>query len=251
MIVVIGSLRLRAIDDGFAPDGLAADIARVAAADGSRVEFIGKLGDDPAGDELLLALSRSHVGHVATLRDATHATPVLGAAASESDPAAETDDREPETEPAGPTTDEQPAAAAEGPTAGPTAAKPAAAEPAAAEPAANAQITDVPTLEPADVGLALRYLSDVDVIVAAHVAPAVVQEAIDAAAWASAPLIVVIEHDTDLPPSLPPGALVVMAAGDDGDSGLGEAIGRYAAALDRGDDRAEAYAAFAAAGSSA
>ncbi|MGH2477597.1 MAG: hypothetical protein ACRDIL_20275, partial [Candidatus Limnocylindrales bacterium] len=143
-----------------------------------------------------------HVGLVATLRDAAHATPVLREPEVATDPAAEDDEA---TEPVEPG-------------------------------------SDGPTLEAADVGLALRYLTDVGVIVTTHVAPAVVDEAIDAAAWASAPLIVVLEHEADAPPSLPADALVVAAASDDGDSALGDAIGRYAAALDRGDDAATAYA---------
>jgi ribokinase len=210
VIVVIGSLRLRSTEDGFAPDGLAADIARIAAAEGSRVEFIGKVGDDPAGDELLLALARLHVGHVATLRDAAHATPVLEGSTVAIDPAAEDDDID--------------------------------------MPPDDGSDADRPILEAADVGLALRYLTDVGVIVAIHVGPAVLDEAIDAAAWASAPLIVVLEGEGDAPSSLPFGALVVAATSDDGDSAIGDAIGRYVAAIDRGDDPAAAYASILAGG---
>jgi hypothetical protein len=145
---------------------------------------------------------------VATRRDVAHPTAILRVPDVEPDPAAEDDE----------------------------AARPA-------DPG-----TDGPTLEPADVGLALRYLTDVGVIVTTHVAPAVVDEAIDAAAWASAPLIVVLVPETDAFPSIPADALVVAAASDDGDSALGDAIGRYAAALDRGDDAATAYASIVAAG---
>ena len=41
------------------------------------VELIGRAGDDPHGDALLVALSRSGVGHVAVLRDPVRATPVV------------------------------------------------------------------------------------------------------------------------------------------------------------------------------
>lgn len=225
VIVVIGSLRLRSTEDGVTPDGLAADIARVAAADGSRVEFIGKVGDDPAGDELLLALTRLHVGHVATLRDAAHPTPVLARAPVATDPAAEEDDDI--DAPAGDGID-----------------MPAGDLPTAAR---GARI-DGPILEAADVGLALRYLTDVGVIVTTHVAPAVLDEAIDAAVWASASLIVVLEDEGETPSSMPAGALVVATPSDDGDSALGDAIGRYTAAIDRGDDPAGAYASILAGG---
>ena len=77
MIAVIGTPRLR----GSGPDadvaGLAAAIAAGAAAAGSRVELIGKVGNDPSGDAVLLALARHFVGHVATLRDPARPTPII------------------------------------------------------------------------------------------------------------------------------------------------------------------------------
>lgn len=76
MIVVIGSAQLRVVDGRRSAGGLAVDIAGAAAAAGSRVEFIGRIGDDDVGDELLVALSRLGVGHVATLRDAAHPTAI-------------------------------------------------------------------------------------------------------------------------------------------------------------------------------
>ncbi len=54
-----------------------------AAASGATVEFIGKIGDDPAGDELQLSLARSHVGHVAMLRDPSRPTGVVAPARDE------------------------------------------------------------------------------------------------------------------------------------------------------------------------
>ena len=41
------------------------------------MELIGRTGDDPNGDALLLALSSVGVGHVAVLRDPVRATPVV------------------------------------------------------------------------------------------------------------------------------------------------------------------------------
>jgi hypothetical protein len=79
VIAVIGTPRLRGTGPEADVAGLAAAIAAAAAAGGSRVEFIGKTGDDPAGDAILLAMARHFVGHVATLRDPARPTPVIPA----------------------------------------------------------------------------------------------------------------------------------------------------------------------------
>ncbi|MEJ7697521.1 MAG: hypothetical protein WKF78_13100 [Candidatus Limnocylindrales bacterium] len=54
-------------------------VAVAAVRGGARVELISKIGDDAIGDELSLALAGAGIGHVATLRDAAHATVHLGA----------------------------------------------------------------------------------------------------------------------------------------------------------------------------
>src|SRR5665811_1189252 len=77
-----GSMPDAAADAG----GLAAGIARAAAAAGAEVQLIGKVGDDPAGDAVLLALARGGVGHIALLRDAGRATPVASPVDIEVDP---------------------------------------------------------------------------------------------------------------------------------------------------------------------
>lgn len=75
MIAVIGSVALRGTGSDATAAGLAASIVVEAARSESRVELIGKVGDDPAGDAVLIALNRLGVGHVAILRDAAHPTP--------------------------------------------------------------------------------------------------------------------------------------------------------------------------------
>ena len=211
MIVVIGALGLRGTIDEPAPDGLAPEIARAAAAAGARVELISKAGDDPAGDAVLLALAREGVGHVATLRDPARLTPVRPRP------------NEP-TDPADPSVDTPPTGGVEG-TATPTAASPDDPE---------------PTLDAADISLALRYLTDFEVLVAVHASPELLAEAVSAASWSGARLVVVVEQETEVPAGLPADALVVAAAADDAE-GVGARIGRYAAALSRGDDAAAAY----------
>lgn len=214
VIVVIGALGLRGTIEEAEPDGLAAAIARAAAA-GARVELISKAGDDPAGDAVLLALARAGVGHVATLRDPSRLTPVRAQPDESTDPAIE-EGAETATDAMG---DD-----------GIGDSTPNEAPPAALR----------PTLDAADISLALRYLTDFEVLVAVHPSSELLAEAVSAAGWAGARLVVVLEPAGDVPAGVPADALVVAAAADDAE-GVGARIGRYAAALSRGDDAATAY----------
>ena len=214
VIVVIGALGLRGSIEEAEPDGLAPAIAGAAAAAGARVELISKAGDDPAGDAVLLALARAGVGHVATLRDPSRLTPVEAQPDEPTDPAVEE-----ATEPPTGATDRDDAGAID-------------------KGAAPDSLR--PTLDAADISLALRYLTDFDVLVAVHPSPELLAEAVSAAAWAGARLIVVVEPETDVPAGVPAEALVVAAPVGDAD-GVGDRIGRYAAALSRGDDAVAAY----------
>lgn len=207
MIVVIGSLRLRGSGPDTEAAGLAASVATAAASPGARVELIGKLGDDPAGDAVLLSLARHGVGHVALLRDPARRTTTIAS------------------------TDEEPIDS--------DADVDSAAEPKDAG--------DAPTLEAADVGLALRYLPEIAVIVAIHLPPDVLAEAAAAAGWAETSLLVIVPTD-DTPPDGLPERAVTLAAADEDESAVGAAIGRYAAALDRGEPADAAYDTLIAAG---
>ena len=119
VIVVVGSPAWRAAEPA-GPDGRACRVALAAAERGAAVELIGRAGDDPAGDAMLLALAGAHVGHVALLRDPARPTPIVVHAAEDDLSVTESD----------------PDAAAT-----PTPA-----------------IASGPILEPADVSLGLRYL---------------------------------------------------------------------------------------------
>ncbi len=79
MIVVIGSpLHVPGDDDRpSAAEGLPVRIARAAVASGSVVQLVGSVGEDPAGDATLLALARDGIGHAATRRDPSRATPAM------------------------------------------------------------------------------------------------------------------------------------------------------------------------------
>lgn len=66
MIVVVGRPGLDENDELDRPAGL---IAVAAAAAGAQVELVGSIGDDPAGDRVVLALGQAAIGHAALLRD--------------------------------------------------------------------------------------------------------------------------------------------------------------------------------------
>ncbi|MDR3546372.1 MAG: PfkB family carbohydrate kinase, partial [Candidatus Limnocylindrales bacterium] len=89
MLAVIGS---PSFVPGLTPDaageagGLAAGVARAAAAAGAEVQLVGKVGDDPAGDAVLISLARGGVGHLALLRDAASATPLRRPDPADADP---------------------------------------------------------------------------------------------------------------------------------------------------------------------
>ncbi len=210
MIVVIGSTYLRGEGSTGVPDGVAGRIAVAAATDGAAVELIAKIGDDPAGDALLVALARARVGHVAVLRDAVHPT------AHRADDADATDDGA--IDPANDATPPVPWLVEPG---------------------------DASALEAADVGLALRYLTDYRVIVAVHVADAIVDQATAAADWAGAHLVLVAAPGAAIGARIPDGALVIEdevdGTADDG-TALAERLGQYAAAIDAGSTPAAAYA---------
>src|SRR4051794_9544275 len=76
MIVVIGSPIGRLAGASITAAGLPSRIALSAAGAGYRVQLVGRVGDDPTADAIVLDLARGEVGHVALLRDATMATPL-------------------------------------------------------------------------------------------------------------------------------------------------------------------------------
>jgi ribokinase len=90
---------------------------------------------------------------------------------------------------------------------------------------------DRPTLDPADVDLALRYLTDYRVVVVAEpLPPAVVDVAAAAAAYAGAQLVVAVAPGGDGPPF----ATVVEAPATDPEGAFATFLGTLAAELDAG-----------------
>ena len=224
MIVVIGPAALRTAPSGVGSVvGTAPRIAAAAAADGATVEILTKVGEDGAGEELLLALGRARVGHLAVLRDPARPTSL---AMDDVEPA--DDDLEP-----------VPALLAEAETEAATGIPPT---------GSPSEAPVAPTLEPADLALGLRYLRDYRVVVAvepiAHGGAAVIAEA---AAFAGAGLIVVAPAGLAAPAAYE-AATLIEAPADDPDGAFAGLVGRYAAALDRGTPPAEAFRAATAAG---
>ncbi len=196
--------------------GLAAAIALAAAAAGVEVQLVGKVGDDPAGDAVLLALARGGVGHLALLRDAGQPTPMAPPGVSEADPVND--------EPVGALL-----ARAEMLDEGPI------------TPGAGVTPTSGLVLEPADISLGLRYIREFRVLVATDPLdePSVAVMA-DAAAFVDAALVLVTPGGRATT-GMPGHAIVLEAPAADPDGAFAALVGRLAAALDRGVDAADAF----------
>ena len=203
MIVVVGSPVGRIVDRRVTLTGLAGETARAAAAAGAEVQLVGRVGDDPAADGLLLALAAAGIGHVAVLRDPARPTPVEGEVDADG-----TDD------------------------------------PGPVDPDPDASVShQVPIeLDPGDVDLGLRYLTEFAVLVLVPPAsPDVLRIAIEGARWANGALILVVDGEMSPDVGLAPDAIVLEAPVDDPDGAFATVVGRLAAALDAGADPATAF----------
>jgi hypothetical protein len=208
VIVVVGSPVGRQTAQGIAAAGVAATIGRVAAAAGAEIQLVGKVGEGPVGDAVLLSLAQFKVGHVAVLRDASAATPLVPDG-PERETVLDPIDGDPE---AGETTDFAASAAAG------------------------------PALDGGDLQLALRYLPDYRVVVVADgLDEAALSTVVAAGRWAGAQLIVVVAAGSSAP-GVPDDATVLEAPAVDADGAFSAVVGAYAAALDRGANPEEAFA---------
>ena len=83
MIVVVGLPAYADSPDGEkCAGGLVVEVAAAARRRGAQVELVGKVGNDGAGDAVVVSLGRLGIGHAALLRDPVRPTPVLVADAS-------------------------------------------------------------------------------------------------------------------------------------------------------------------------
>jgi sugar/nucleoside kinase (ribokinase family) len=156
--------------------GLAVGVASAARSRGGAVELVGKVGDDGAGDAVVVALARLGIGHAALLRDPVLPTPVLATPAA--DAAAELGAVE--SDAAGPEMRLLP-------------------EDAAAR----------PDLDRADVDLALRFLPAAGVIVLTDaLSEDTIAAAVEGAAFATARLVVLVPAGAT-PPAVGPEATVL------------------------------------------
>jgi hypothetical protein len=77
VIVVVGQPFARRGPSGWVADGAAVRVAAAALEVGGRVELLGRIGDDPVGEALVLDLARRGIGHAAVIRSPGRPTPVL------------------------------------------------------------------------------------------------------------------------------------------------------------------------------
>ena len=213
MIVVVGNPIGRAVELGGGVDGTAARTAIAAARGGGDVQLVGKTGEDPLGDEVLMALAAAGVGHVAVLREPGRPTPSApprsGASPSPDGPAlgeelaAEIDDGAADADPAG------------------------------------------LSVDAADLELALRYVPDYRVvIVAADLDASAFGAVVGAASWAGARLVILLPGGAAAgADAIPAEATVLERPASDADGAFGAMVAAYAVALDQGDEPATAFAA--------
>jgi hypothetical protein len=201
VIVVIGQPVLTRVDGKPVATGSAARIALTAADRGAAVQLIGKVGDDPDGEALVLALAQGNVGHVALLRDPAHRTPVqVDDAEAIDEELTETDDF---------------LAAEGGRPGGDSAGRPA--------------------LDAGDVELGLRYLTEFGVVVVAdELDEMALRVAADAAGWNNGTLVAVVPAGRPEPAGLPQDAIVLGAPDADVDGVFDRLVGQLAAAIDAG-----------------
>ena len=225
MIVVIGLPAYAGATGGEgSAGGLAVDVAAAATARGGAVELVGKVGDDGAGDAVVLALGRLGIGHAALLRDPARSTPVLSAVATSAEI-----DAEPGADLLVAAVAGADAPSGEGDDGPRVEVRLLPADPAAR-----------PALEAGDISLALRYLTETRVVVVAEpLAEAAVAAAVEGASFAGARLVVLVQPGAT-PPALPPEAtLLESPAADDGS--FGRVVGAFAAGLDAGAAPAAAF----------
>lgn len=212
-MIVVGSPLHSSTPTGSRAAGPAVAIARAARAAGADVEIVGRIGEDAAGEAVLLDLATAGIGHVAILRDPARPTGEIGEAVDPDDGAFD---------------DDPPGAVAPGD-----------------GPAASTR--PGPPLDAEDLDLALRYVPDYRVLVVADaVTEAALAAALRVGAWSNASIVVILPAGAGPVAGIPPDATVLEAPDHDPDDAFARMVGTYAAALDRGEPPAEAFAAVSA-----
>ena len=219
VIVVIGSPIGRLGDGAITAAGMASRVALAAALGGRDVQLVGRTGDDPIADRLIVDLARGGVGHVALLRDPARATPI-------------------ET----PRADDEPADEEAATLAVDVVPEHDTADDVRAGERRDSHQADGPALEGADVDLGLRYLTDFSVVVLAEpVDPVIVTVVADAALWGEARMILIVRAGEVAPDGLPADVVVFEAPPSDPDGAFASLVGSFAAALDAGTEPGDAF----------
>ena len=222
MIAVVGLPAWAGAPDGEgSAGGLAVEVAVAARKRGATVELVGKIGDDGAGDAVVVSLGRLGIGHAALLRDPTLPTPLVSAQVVDELSGAD----ELTSAVVGLASDEGESAAA-------------VVRPVPAILPENAE--ERPGLDAADVDLALRYLARVSVIVIADPLPAAaVVAGAQAAAFSGARLIVLVPAGGAAP--APSSDAIVLETPDRDDGSFGRLVGIFAGGLEAGLEPGDAF----------
>jgi len=221
VIVVVGSPIAQSAGSAIVAGGLSAAIAGHCAAAGAAVQIVGRVGEDAAGDQVLLGLAAAGIGHVAVLREPGRPTPT--AAAVTDGPVS----------PDGPALGEALLDAADLPDG----------ESATADDGAPAAQSAGLSVDAADLELALRYVPDYRVlVVAADLDPSALDAVVTAAGWSGAHLVVLLTEGS-AGTGIPDAATALLRPPTDPDGAFAAMVAGYAVALDRGDEPRSAFAA--------
>jgi hypothetical protein len=221
MIVIVGSPIAQPGGQQTVAGGLSAEVARAAAGAGAAVQLVGRVGEDAAGDQILLDLAAAGVGHVAVLREPGRPTPAA-ADASTGDGGS--------TIPDGPVLGEAMLADDD---------LDIEADATGGDPATTPVGLSV---DAGDVELALRYVPDYRVLIlAADLDAEALAAVVAAAGWSGAHLVALVADGAPTD-ALPEGATVLLRPPADPDRTFATMVAGYAVALDRGDDPRAAFA---------
>jgi hypothetical protein len=221
VIVIVGSPIAEPSGHAIVAGGLTSEIARRCALAGAAVQVVGRVGEDAAGDQVLLALAAAGIGHVAVLREPGRPTPT-----------------------AAPTRDGS--ASPDGPALGEALLDESDLSDGASGPADGNAPAGGPaglSVDAADLELALRYVPDYRVLVVAGDLDRSALDAVVAAAGWSGAHLVVLPPDGASMTAIPDMATALQRPATDPDGAFAAMVAGYAVALDRGDEPGSAFAA--------
>ena len=221
MIVVVGSPIAQPTAQGIVAGGLSAEVARAAAAAGAAVQIVGRVGEDAAGEAVLLSLAADAIGHVAMLREPGRPTPTSDVSAADA------------------------SASPDGPALGEALLDEVGLSDG--EVASDGEDGPPPpaglSVDADDLELALRYVPDYRVlVVAGDLDPAALDAVVAAVGWSGAHLVVLLP-DGSSTAALPDSATVLLRPATDPDGAFAAMVAGYAVALDQGDEPQSAFAA--------